>query len=82
MPPPLIGYLVSNERMAAAAAAADSSLSLSFIGPDHPEESARTQTTVVCLYTSVSVFQRLLKGSADICGLVEKRLSKGQPSLQ
>ena len=78
--PPLIGYLVSNERMAAAAA--DSSLSLSFIGPDHPEESARTQTTVVCLYTSVSVFQRLLKGSADICGLVEKRLSKGQPSLQ
>ena len=46
---PLIGYLVSNERMAAAA---DSSLSLSFIGPDHPKERLHHSglfTSFVCL---------------------------------
>ena len=64
-PPPLIGYLVSNERMAAAAA--DSSLSLSFIGPDHPEESARTQTTVVCLHVSLSTPKRLLRYLWQCC---------------
>ena len=46
------------ERMAAAAAAAalraDSSLSLSFIGPDHPEQTARAQSTVGCLFACSS----------------------------
>ena len=33
---------------------ADSSLSLSFIGPDHPEQSARAQSTVVSLFAWLS----------------------------